>query len=780
MFERFSQQALLSIHLVLVGTFFGTAGFAQDDVGGTSTAIVGGTRDGGTLAENATVYIHLAPTPGPTATSARCTGTLIAENIVLSAGHCFDRQNLGPRPVDADRFGGPNPSDWANPKQWYPLYNRLPEGVQIHIGNDAQNWLQVVNARYWAKPGYADMILYKLDGPVSRDAAVPATPLLNTRGRSIDWSEQDFRLAGWGFVDGGSTVLPRFRRTTTASNGTIQETGPWPARCGAPGSRASRRCGCIPNKMCVTPDATGTSALRGDSGGPLYWTDPDDGQTYVIGDLQDTLETYVLTFGKGGVDSSGIDAPDLGAWIANRLERTTDNRWYDQTGSGNNEAGDLMGSAMIVGDFINTGTFNSLDIAVGAPGEDYAGSGPNAGVVFLFSREVDALRPAGYLTQDGAGLNEAGDRFGSALASADVVGSDLTDLLVGAPGEDYRGSGSYGGVVFVFPGQGTEFGTPQLITQSPAGETEAGDGFGFAIETGDFNGDGNMDVAVGAPGDASPTNGAQGGGVYIFAGTRAGLAPPVRLSDESGFVAAGDRFGHALASGDFDGNGIDDLAVGAPGRSFDGTTTSGTVQIAYGSAAGLGSLQTLGQAPAGRDENGDAFGFSLAAGDFDRDGADDLAVGAPGENFAGSGRNEGVVFLFAGVSGGVLAEPTLLTQEPIGRNESGDRFGTALTVGDLNGDSYDDLAIGAPGENYRGSGPSAGVYYTALGTQDGLLAAPMHFDQLAGRNEAHDRFGAALATGQDEWRHGAFLLVGAPGENVRGSGPDAGVVHYVP
>ncbi|WP_299686062.1 FG-GAP-like repeat-containing protein [uncultured Tateyamaria sp.] len=736
------------------------------------------------------MYIHTDAAATPTGTTARCTGTLIAPNIVLSAGHCLDMQNVAPRPAGANRYRSSDQADWIHPKKWYPTYNRLPDGMQIHVGHDTLNWLDTKNVRYFAKPGYADMVLLLLDGPISPDHAVPAKPLLDASGMDIDWSQQDFRTAGWGSliavppqVPGGpqiTPVYPRYRMTLNASGATYRDSAPWPAACRV-SNASTRTCGCIPNKICVTTTSARRSVAPGDSGGPLYWTNPEDDQLYVIGDLQNTAETYVVTFGPGGTDSSGLFAPRLGEWIEYKLGRRHDAAWFDQRGSGRNEAGDRMGSAFAVGEFIDTGgSFNSLDVAVGAPGEDYRGSGADAGVVFLFSRRGALFEPSGYLEQSGAGRNEAGDRFGAALASADVIGGANTDLLVGAPGEDYQSSGPNAGVVFLFPGTGTEFGTPVVLKQEPVEASQSGDLFGSAIATGDFNGDGLMDVAIGAPGDSATRRVSGSGSVFIYDGTTTGLALPDVLPHGAGRVSSGDQFGHALATGDFNGDGFDDLAVGAPMRAVSGSAPSGAVVIYHGSAGGLNSVGTLGQAPAGRNEAGDAFGFALASGDFNADGIADLAVGAPGENFDGSGPDAGVVFVFAGSFGAGLTAPTLLTQAPIGRNESGDRFGFALTSADLNGDSFDDLAIGAPGENYRGSGPNAGVFYTALGTQNGLLAAPIHFDQLAGRNEAQDMFGAALIGGHDPGEHSAFLIVGSPGENVEGSGPGAGVMYYIP
>jgi hypothetical protein len=108
-----------------------------------------------------------------------------------------------------------------------------------------------------------------------------------------------------------------------------------------------------------------------------------------------------------------------------------------------------------------------------------------------------------------------------------------------------------------------------------------------------------------------------------------------------------DRFGQALAAGDFDGDGNDDLAVGAPGEKPGSEPKSGWVFVFRGTAAGMNPWKGFGQQGLGSNENDDRFGQALAAGDFDGDGREDLAVGAPGEK-PGSEPKSGYVFSYKG------------------------------------------------------------------------------------------------------------------------------------
>jgi hypothetical protein len=168
------------------------------------------------------------------------------------------------------------------------------------------------------------------------------------------------------------------------------------------------------------------------------------------------------------------------------------------------------------------------------------------------------------------------------------------------------------------------------------------------------------------------------------------------------------HFGISLATGDFDADGRIDLAIGAPHEDVAGADDAGVVFVAHGSSAGpvpsaAGILDAF-QA-GGADETDDWFGSSLAAGDFDVDGIDDLAVGCPGED-VGAGqyqvKDAGAVFVVHGTTNShhpwtrhrVLVQGK---QGVPGVSEGNDYFGASLAVLPLL--SYDDLVIGTPGED---------------------------------------------------------------------------------
>ena len=265
----------------------------------------------------------------------------------------------------------------------------------------------------------------------------------------------------------------------------------------------------------------------------------------------------------------------------------------------------------------------------------------------------------------------------------------------------------------------------------------------------DFNGDGQADLAIGAPGE----NGSRGV-VQVLYGSSGGLtaAGSQLWSQDSAGIAgtaeADDFFGEALAAGDFNGDDRADLAIGARGEN----TEAGVVHALYGSAGGLtatGSQLWSQDSPGilGIAEPVDGFGLTLAAGDFNGDGRADLAIAAPQENISA-----GVVHVLYGSAGGLTATGSQLWCQDspgiAGAAEFEDNFGAALVAGDFNSDGRADLGVGALGEN-----DFAGVVHVLYGAAaSGLTAAGSQLwsqdsPGIAGVAEARDFFGNALAAG---------------------------------
>jgi FG-GAP repeat protein len=356
---------------------------------------------------------------------------------------------------------------------------------------------------------------------------------------------------------------------------------------------------------------------------------------------------------------------------------TAGGRLFTQVGSAA-EAGDSFGAALAAGDFDHD-TFT--DLAVGAPGEA-VGSIGSAGAVSVLPGSAAGLTTAGgrLFTQVG-GAVEADDSFGAALASGDFSHDGFVDLAVGAPGEAV-GSAGGAGAVSVLPGSaaGLTAAGGRLFTQV-GGNPEVGDQFGYALAAGDFNHDTFADVAAGSPFEAvGSIEGA--GALSVLYGSAAGLttAGGRLFTQVAGTVERLDLFGFALAAGDFDGDGVADLAAGAPWEDVGSSGfQAGAVSTLPGSPAGLtttgGRLFTQ---VGGIVEPEDRFGSQLATGDFNNNGSADLAAAAPTDT-VGSAFSAGAVSALYGAGGGLSSSGgQLFTQNSPGIPgvaEELDRFG---------------------------------------------------------------------------------------------------------
>lgn len=273
-----------------------------------------------------------------------------------------------------------------------------------------------------------------------------------------------------------------------------------------------------------------------------------------------------------------------------------------------------------------------------------------------------------------------GSRFGQAMASVGDVNADGTpDFVVGAP---FAGPQGQVFVVLV-----TSVGTEIRTVNHPDVQAPFSSAvFGWSVAgLGDVNGDGVPDFAVGAPGQSEATSLGTifPGRVHVFSGSDGSRLYSV--GNPNAALGDGVLFGWTVASvGDLDGDGVHELAVGAPAQ---GANSQGQVFVFSGASANGGSLiQVL-------DNPGETFGFFggagiIGVGDVNGDGVGDIAVGAPDQD--GQGR----VFVFSGATG----DPLGAVDNPTPQESA--KFGEALVlVGDVNGDGLADLAVGAPRQN---------------------------------------------------------------------------------
>ncbi len=384
-------------------------------------------------------------------------------------------------------------------------------------------------------------------------------------------------------------------------------------------------------------------------------------------------------------------------------------------------------------------------------------------------------------------------------SSCDFNGDGDDDLAFGAPFEDIGTIRDAGAVNVLYgSGAGLTAGGDQLWHQRVAGVegmAEAGDQFGFAIDCGDFNGDGHDDLAIGVPREDIGIH-SNAGAVNVLYGSGAGLTAAgdqIWHQDIGGVVGmaeAGDFFGFSLASGDFDGDGFDDLAIGVPGEGIGAIVVAGAANVLYGSSAGLsaGGDQIWHQDTSGVlgvAESGDLFAISLASGDFDADGKSDLAIGVAGEDI-GAIVDAGAINVLHGSAAGLTAAGDQLWHQNTGGiqgvAEARDLFGGSLASGDFNGDGREDLAIGVRWEDI-GNISDAGAVNVIYGSAARLTASG---DQLWHQNtcgiqgvaEAGDLFGDSLAGGDFNGDGRDDLAIGASGEDIR-TISDAGAVNVI-
>ncbi len=433
------------------------------------------------------------------------------------------------------------------------------------------------------------------------------------------------------------------------------------------------------------------------------------------------------------------------------------------------------------------------DLAIGVPYED-AGSKSDVGVVNVLYGTATGLRAAGdqRWDQDTPGVkgkSRYSERFGYALASGDFDRDGRADLAIGVQRDEVDGERA--GAVNVLYGSRaglTAAGDQRWSQRNLPGVPERSDHFGESLTAADFNGDGFWDLAMAAPGDdvvqvvygspdglraagtttlpggwllaAGDVNGdgyadlAAGGGgrVRVAHGSAGGLGGgwhELWAGDALGLNESQPTFGADVEMGDFDGDGFADLAAGAqharltacPGHA---RCSHGAVAVIYGSSTGLtavGSQVWHEDSPGIPGTAGDeeSFGRVLAAGDFNGDGSDDLAVGAPGDNETGE-EDGAVLAMYGGPAGLSATGARLWTRESPGiPRPRGAPFGWSLASANYGRSARDDLAIGAPERTHVLYGRATGLSTTNAQTwsQDS--------PGIAGSTESGDRFGGSLS-----------------------------------
>ena len=356
------------------------------------------------------------------------------------------------------------------------------------------------------------------------------------------------------------------------------------------------------------------------------------------------------------------------------------------------------------------------------------------------------------------------------------------------------------GIIVPVPEDNADRDTPATLPATPAvlsladldptigfrliGEDDFGDDFRYTVSSvGDINGDGYDDFAIGAY--LADQNGEDSGATYVVFGKAGGFSRTIDLSelDSSDGLRidganAGDRSGWSVSAGDINGDGYDDVIIGAYGAEQNGEN-SGSTYVVFGKADGTNGLNgTIELSEVDGSDGfridgksaGDLSGYSVSAGDVNGDGYDDIIIGARNADF--NQNASGSTYVVFGKESGFsrtidLSELDGSDGFRIDGESADDMSGWSVSAGDVNGDGYDDVIIGAP----LATGNSSGASYVVFGKESGF-SRTIDLSELDGsdgfridRENKGDRGGHSVSSagdvngdGYDDIIIGAYLI----------------------
>ena len=392
---------------------------------------------------------------------------------------------------------------------------------------------------------------------------------------------------------------------------------------------------------------------------------------------------------------------------------------------------------------IATGDFNAdgiPDLALGAAFADTPG-GEDAGSVYVFlGLLADGAEEISVEGADMVLTGVVGEQAGRSLASGDITGDGIDDLVIGAPAAG-------GGRVYLIVGAGTlgeipavALGDSQLLVSG----LDDGAFLGFTTEVGDFDGDGTDDLAAGALLADGPDGGREdAGAVHIFYG------PPGPAADATLHGAeAGDRLGETLAVTDFNGDGRVDLVAVATFGDGPGNSREDAGETYVFTSVLVGEIDMADSAPPvtifGIDP-GDQLGHSAAGLDFNGDSYDDLVLGAVSADGPDNLQNiSGEVALVFGSAAPPETIDASSGDVPVLTGLPQSRLGRTVAAGDLDGDGYDDALLVASDAPDNAGTPGTGAVYIMRGGPDGSFPERVEGVEVVYGRAAGDNLGGQV------------------------------------
>ncbi|MFH1358367.1 MAG: LamG-like jellyroll fold domain-containing protein [archaeon] len=444
------------------------------------------------------------------------------------------------------------------------------------------------------------------------------------------------------------------------------------------------------------------------------------------------------------------------------------------------------------GIFVSSGDFNNdsiEDIFIGANWADNSPGNNNEGETYIVygSSEGSSIANLSEANVTLRGINST-DYSGTCVASGDFNGDGIIDVIIGAYGADNPISeDDDDGAVYVVYGnsQGSS-----INNLTDANVTLRGRGIssfyyaGTYVDSGDFNNDTIDDLIIGAYGADNPPGNSAEGEVYIVYGSSEGFGGS-NLT-EANVTLKGinvlDSAGVSVASGDFNGDGVDDAIIGALGKNNPTTNGyAGEVYVVYGGSVGIPALNNLSDANVTlRGISISDYASRVSSGDFNGDGIDDVIIGAYLADNPTENNDEGEVYIVYGNSQGSSINNLSDANVTLRGINADDFAGYAVSSGDFNGDGIDDVIIGAYASNNPVGNSNEGETYIVYGSSEGSSIANLSEANVTLRGiDVDDLSGYSVSSGDFNGDGLDDVIIGAYGANNPAGGGGEGEVYVV-